>query len=327
MTPPSITTQGSRYPLFDRRGLTLLPLSERRHDLDSSTVLDLKRITPVRQELSEIAIKIRKARATGSSVVLMMGAHVLRDGAQRYLIDLMERGLVDCIAMNGAGVIHDFEFSLIGATTESVARYIQTGQFGLWRETGLVNELVAGAAQKNCGIGEEVGRYIEEGGLPYSELSVLAAGWRHKVPVTVHVGIGYDIVHEHPNCDGGAWGSASYTDFLVFTKVLERIHGGVVMNFGTAVMGPEIFLKALAMVRNKAQGQGKIIDDITSLVCDLKPLPDTCRQEAERDDPFYYFRPWKTMLVRTIAGSGDSMYVRERHRNTIPQLWTALTHT
>jgi hypothetical protein len=316
---------GSRYPLFDRSRLILKPLNERQHDLTIKSILPLQYVSNIADTITETARSIKTAQQNKKSVVFMMGAHVLRDGVQRYLIDLMEQGYINCIAMNGAGVIHDFEFSFAGATTESVARYIRNGQFGLWQETGVINSLVKQAAEESKGIGESIGRFISEQSLPHADTSVLAAGWRLGIPVTVHAGIGYDIVHEHPNCDGSAWGQTSYTDFLIFTKVLENIAGGVVMNFGSAVMGPEIFLKALAMVRNVLFQSGNHIHDFTSLVCDLKPLPDTYNEEADRNDPFYYFRPWKTLLVRTIAGSGTSHYIRDRHLNTIPALWTALT--
>jgi len=132
------------------------------------------------------------------------------------------------------------------------------------------------------------------------------------------VGIGYDILHEIPNW--AAYGAASYTDFLRFAKVLESLEGGVVMNFGSAVMAPEIFLKALSMVRNVARQ----ICHFTTLVCDLIDLPDNYREEASKDNPYYYFRPWKTMLVRTVADGGESFYVKGRHSETIPALWTAI---
>src|SRR5262245_39979679 len=160
-----------------------------------------------------------------------MGAHVLRAGVARFLIDLMERGLISHIAMNGAGPIHDWEFALIGATTESVARYIQTGEFGLWHETGRMNDVIREGARANRGMGEALGRAILDGPFPHKEVSLLAAGIRLKIPVTVHIGVGYDIIHEHPNCDGAALGQTSYRDFLIFTDSVARLEGGVLLNF------------------------------------------------------------------------------------------------
>jgi hypothetical protein len=309
---------------FDPSLLRLRPLTAREHLLDRSIIMPLQPLVPVCPELKAVAGRLAAAKARGAAAVLMMGAHVLRSGVQRYLIDLMEQGFLSVIAMSGAGVIHDYEFALIGATTESVSRYIQEGQFGLWQETGRINDIVAAAAQDRLGLGEAVGRVIEEEGFPHRDISVLAAGYRLGIPITVHVGIGYDIVHEHPNCNGAAYGATSYTDFLRFTKVLEKLQGGVVMNFGSAVMGPEVFLKGLAMVRNLARQQGRQISQFTTLVGDLKKLPETYHHEAPKEDPAYYFRPWKTMLVRTVTDGGESFYVQGPHATTIPQLWTAL---
>jgi hypothetical protein len=131
-------------------------------------------------------------------------------------------------------------------------------------------------------------------------------------------------VHQHPNCDGAAIGQTTYRDFLRYAAQMERLQGGVVMNLGSAVMGPEVYLKALSMARNIARQEGRAIDDFTTLVCDLMPLAGDLSLEAAKDNPHYYFRPYKTMLVRTVAGSGESHYVRAPHAVSLPQLWTAL---
>jgi hypothetical protein len=169
-----------------------------------------------------------------------------------------------------------------------------------------------------------VGQTIEEEEFSHREISVLAAAWRLKIPVTVHVGIGYDIIHEMPNCDGAALGSTSYRDFLIFAKIIENLEGGIVLNFGSAVMGPEVYLKALAMARNAAAQEGRQIRRFTSVVCDLAPLPPDYTLEPDKNNPMYYFRPWKTILVRTVADGGKSFYIQGRHHETIPGLWTAL---
>lgn len=316
----------TRYKLFDTSRLKLRPLETRDHDLDLSAILPLRKIQVVSDKIGLAAEKIKQSRQANPrpSVILMMGAHVIRSGVQRYLIDMMNRGLIDCLAMNGAGVIHDYEMALIGATTESVAKYIKTGEFGLWKETGLINDIVACAAKDGLGLGEALGKFIEEQNLPHRDISLLARAYTLGVPVTVHVGIGYDIVHEHPNCNGAAWGETSYRDFLIFAKILESLEGGTVMNFGSAVMGPEVFLKALAMARNVANQFNKRIGNFTTLVCDLKPLPSNYHLEASREDPNYYFRPWKTMLVRSVSSGGESYYIQGNHRDTIPQLWSAI---
>ena len=181
---------------------------------------------------------------------------MIRAGVSRYIIDMMERGLISHLAMNGAGPIHDWELSLIGATTESVARYIQTGEFGLWEETGKMNDAIVAGARDGLGMGETLGRAILHGHFPHKDVSLLAAAVRLNVPATVHVGIGYDIIHEHPNCDGAALGQTSYQDFLIFTQSVAGLEGGVFLSVGSAVMGPEVYLKALSMARNVACRQG-----------------------------------------------------------------------
>lgn len=312
------------YPLFDRSRLTLLPLSQREHDLKLSAVRDLEPVPCRDASLRTVGTRIRAAREFGAAVILMMGAHVIRSGVQRYLIDLMREGCISCLALNGAGVIHDYEFAYTGATTESVAKYISNGQFGLWEETGRINDIVTVAAREKRGVGEAVGDAIIAGAFPHRDISVLATARELGVPVTVHVGIGYDIVFEHPNCDGAAWGTCSYTDFLRFAAIVERLEGGVAMNFGSAIMAPEVYLKALAMARNVARRQTRSIRRFTTLVCDVRPLPPAYRDEPCRDAPDYYFRPWKTMLVRTVADGGESFYVEGRHADTVPQLWAAV---
>jgi hypothetical protein len=224
--------------------------------------------------------------------------------------------------MNGAGPIHDYELALVGASTESVARYIREGQFGLWADTGRINEAISAGAREGLGLGEAVGRVIEGEQFPYRELSVLAAGVRLNIPVTVHVGIGYDIIHEHPNCDGAALGQTSYQDFLIITQTITRLQGGVMLNFGSAVMAPEVYLKSLAMARNVAHQAGESINRFTTAVFDLIDLGQgDLHSEAPKDDPRYYYRPYKTILVRTVQDGGESYYLRGDHRATLPALY------
>lgn len=316
----------ARFPIFDRMALNIKPLSDRKHDLDVSIIkqLDERGNIEIDKRFKEIAKHLIHAKQNNSSIILMIGAHVIRTGVQKYIIDLMERGYISCLAMNGGGMIHDFEFALIGATTENVARYIKEGRFGLWKETGLINNYINQGHKKGLGMGEAVGQAIFEGNFPFKNISLLAAGYRLKTPITVHVGIGYDITHEHPNCDGAAMGEASYRDFLCFAKIVENLESGIVMNFGSAVMAPEVFLKALSMARNVAHQRGRSIKHFTTLVCDLLDLPDDISKEPSKDDPAYYFRPWKTMLVRTVADGGESFYIKGKHVDTIPALWAAI---
>ncbi len=324
MTKRTTETSPS-YPLFDRSRLEIDPLSARVHDLTRDVVMDLSPAETVSEPLSDTAKRIVKARTEGSAVVMMIGGHVIRAGVQRYLIDMMERGFISALCCNGACLIHDYEFALIGATTESVATYIKDGRFGLWRETGHINDIVTATASDGRGLGEGIGADIATGDYPHHDISLFAAAYRLGVPVTVHVGIGYDIVFEHPNCDGAAWGMTSYTDFLSLAAIFENLEGGVVMNFGSAVMAPEVFLKALAMARNVARQKGEEINDFTTLVADLRPPPFREGKEPPKGSAEYYFRPFKTMLVRTVSDGGKSFYAQGDHAVTIPQLWTAVT--
>jgi hypothetical protein len=324
------------FPQFDRSRLSIKPLAQRQHDLDHAALLPLSPAdTEASSPLSVAALRdivvigrrMADARRRGASVLMLMGAHVIRAGVARQLIDLMERGLITHIGMNGAGPIHDYELARIGATCESVARYIRTGEFGLWRETGEINDVVSRGAAAGLGLGEAVGRAILESDFPHKDTSVLAAGVRLGVPVTVHVGIGYDIVHEHPNCDGAAYGLASYRDFLTVCDTVSRLEGGVFLCFGSAVMGPEVYLKALSMARNVAHQEGRRICHFTTAAFDLIPIDGDFKGEAPKTNPQYYYRPWKTILVRTVADGGESFYICGDHRQTVPELRRAAIAT
>jgi len=316
----------SKYETFDRSRLRIQPLSRRQNDLAIGHWLKLDDPTPPFEhpDLLTVAARLTAARPNDAARILIMGAHVLRSGVNRHLIDLLERRSITHIAMNGAGAIHDYELARIGATTESVARYVKSGEFGLWQETGELNDWIAEAARENVGLGEKVGQRIAASDYPHRELSIFAAAWRLNVPVTVHAGIGYDILHEHPNCDGAALGAASYRDFLIFTRAVEKLEGGVLLNFGSAIMGPEVYLKALAMARNVAHQEGRSITKFTTAVFDLAPIGGDFRHELPKSDPGYYFRPHKTILVRTVADGGESFYFCGEHRATLPALWRLL---
>lgn len=320
----------SRYPLFDRAAISLRELDERQNLVDVADCPrpGTARVSYAHPELAALAGAIAKARQHARPVILMMGAHVIKQGMSRYLIDLIERGIVTHLATNGAGVIHDFELARIGGTSEDVARYIKAGEFGMWRETGDLNDIVREAQAKGEGIGEAVGRTIEETRFPNRELSLCAAGWRCGVPVTSHVNIGADIIHAHANCDGAAWGAASYTDFLIFAQAVTQLEGGVFLNIGSAVTGPEVYLKALSMARNAARRRGETIALFTTAVFDLVELPENFRDgHPPNTHPQYYYRPWKTILIRTVADGGQSYYFQGDHRETIPALHAVVTRS
>jgi hypothetical protein len=315
-------------PTFHRSRLIIKPLSERKHDLSIEQQLPLDQLPPALDEramadIAEIGRRMSAARDCGAAMLVLMGAHVIRAGVARQLIDLMERGLVTHVGMNGAGPIHDYELARIGATCESVARYIRSGEFGLWKETGELNDIVSRGVGQGMGLAESIGRHILESDYPYRDLSVLAAGVRLNVPVTSHIGIGYDILHEHPNFDPAAFGTGSYRDFLAVCHTVDRLEGGVFLCMGSAVMGPEVYLKALAMARNVAHQEGRTIAHFTTAAFDLIPISGQWQSEAPKTNPQYYYRPWKTILVRTVADGGESFYVCGDHRQTVPHLRAA----
>jgi hypothetical protein len=317
----------SKYPTFDRSRLRILPLSARQHLVDLSFVLPVgQRPEPFEHaDLPVLAEAMVQARRRGAAIIMMMGAHVIKQGLSRYVIDLLDRRWLSALATQGACAIHDYELARIGATSESVSRYIAEGQFGLWAETAEINDIVARGAAAGLGFGEALGQAVAEGRLPHKDVSIYAAAWRAGIPATVHVGIGYDIIHEHPNFDAAATGATSGRDFLVLAKAIENLEGGVVLCFGSAVMGPEVYLKALAMARNVAAQEGKQIRQVTSAVFDLLDLTGDLHAEAPKDSPEYYYRPYKTILVRTVRDGGRSFYFRGDHRATLPALHALLT--
>ncbi|UCC69653.1 MAG: hypothetical protein JSV79_07100 [Armatimonadota bacterium] len=310
---------------FDRSNLVLRPLSERKHDMTLDDVLALDAEAPPFEhpDLAALADRIAEARRNEREVIVVMGAHLIKQGLSRFLIDLMRRRAITCLGMNGACVIHDFELALAGATTESVARYICTGEFGLWEETGQINDIVNEAGREK-GFGQAVGGAIVARAFPHRSISILAAGHILNVPVTVHVGIGFDIIHEHPNFDGAAAGAASYRDFLTFAEHVRRLEGGVFVSLGSAVTGPEVFQKALSMARNSERQQGREIKRFTTAVFDLLHLGDDLHTEPPKTDPRYYFRPYKTILIRTVADGGESCYLQGDMRATVPALHRAI---
>ena len=314
----------SKYLRFNRESLLIKPLAERDNLLDLSIMADPE----VKAEIQDpryliLADRLRSASEKGAATLMLMGAHLIRAGMSPLIIRMMEKGLFSHIGFNGAGAIHDFEFALIGETTESVPRYIQTGEFGLWKETAKLNDIVRDGSRQGLGFGESVGKYILEQNLRYSRYSILAAGYRLGIPITVHIGLGYDIIHEHPNCDGAALGKASLDDFLILAQTVSNLESGVFLNYGTAVMGPEVYLKALSMARNKARQEQREIKHFATAVFDLADLGSISDTEPEKSEAKYYFRPLKTILIRTVRDGGESFYFRGDHKYTFPQLYSA----
>jgi hypothetical protein len=233
--------------------------------------------------MREVTEAIAIARLAGKPVVMGMGAHPTKVGLNPVLVDLMERGVLTALALNGAVIIHDFELALMGHTSEEVDTEINSGRFGMAEETGrYINQAISRGVQKGLGIGEAVGIWIEEQHLPNRKTSLLAAGVRLGIPVTVHVAVGTDIIHMHPAVDGAALGEGSLHDFRTFAAVVAGLDGGVYLNLGSAVIMPEVFLKALTLVRNL----GHTVDRITTVNMDFlphyRPLTNVVRRPTQR---------------------------------------------
>ncbi len=318
-------------PQLDRTYLKILPLSERQHKMTVADIYTLDAETPLYQNesLNIIAERIVQARRNGKEVIWMMGAHVMRRGNSRYIIDLMERGMITHIATNGACAIHDFELAHIGATLEDVEMYIKDGKFGNWEETGrYLNEAIIRGYRDKIGFGEAIGRLIqnEEKDIffPHLDISIFAATYRLGMGMTVHKGIGYDITDQHPAADYAAIGWTTGEDFLRFAYAVSRLEGGVFLNLGSAVMGPEVYLKSLSMARNIAAQRDEEIRHFTTANFDLIDFPDF-QEEGKPTDAHYYHRPKKTILIRTVKDGGESYHISGDFSVTVPQLYRLIT--
>ena len=268
-------------------------------------------------ELSEVASRILEARRQRAPVIWMIGGHVVKRGLALVLIDLMERGFITHLASNGAASIHDFEIGLQGHTSEDVATSLEDGSFGMAEETGaFMNEAIQQGAKSGMGIGEALGKQIDEDDkFRFRQYSLLFHAYRLRIPYTVHVAIGTDIIHQHPSCDFSAIGWGSGQDFKIFTWSVSQMEGGVFCNVGSAVIGPEVFLKALSIARNL----GKPVKKITTVNFDLIPLGDY-RKPLGDDVVDYYYRPRKNVINRPTSLGGRGYHIQGDHRDTIPSL-------
>jgi len=323
-------SQGPRFPRFDRSGIKTYPLGERENLMGLSTLIFPQAVERCERlsdpGLDVVVERIRDARERQKPVIAMLGGHVVKVGCSPLIVDLMERGWLTHLAGNGAVSIHDFELALIGESTEHVPTKIEDGSFGMAEETGaMMNRAIREGAAAGLGYGESVGRAIAEGGerFPNRAISILAAGHRLRIPVTIHITIGADIIHQHPLADGRALGFASDQDFLIFTHSVSLMEGGgVFLNFGSAVTGPEVFLKALSMARNV----GRRVADITTANFDLLPLSMTDDSGPERFQRVeYYYRPKKNVIVRPTSRGRSGHHIVGDHRRTIPEIHRRLT--
>ena len=203
------------------------------------------------KDLCALIAEMKRARKSGAPILWGMGSHVIKTGLAPLLIDLMDEGYITGLAFNGSALIHDFETAFAGKTSEDVDAVLGGGQFGMAEETGdLVNEAISSGVADGLGLGAALGRHIAASDYPYKDLSLFAQAYKRKLPATVHVAIGTDIIHMHPKCDGAALGLGSHRDFMTFAEVVSRLENGVYINFGSAVILPEVFLKSITLVRN-----------------------------------------------------------------------------
>lgn len=256
-------------------------------------------------DLKAVARAIVDARRGGRGILWGLGAHVIKTGLGPVMVDLMERGFVSGIATNGAAIIHDFEVALVGATSEDVDESLGPGRFGMADETARgLNAAIAAGTQSGVGIGQAVARYLADRDPPFGRLSVLANAVRLNVPVTVHVAIGTDIIHMHPAASGAALGEGSLRDFRHLVANVARLEGGVYLNCGSAVVLPEVFLKAVALVRNR----GIALSDLTTVNLDFVRL----------------YRPQTNVVTRPVAAGGRGYSLVGHHEIMIPLLAAAI---
>jgi len=256
-------------------------------------------------DFKEFISRMKKARQNEKPVLFAMGAHVIKVGLSPVLIDLMEKGWIQGLAFNGAGIIHDFEIAFCGRTSEDVESQLKGGRFGMARETGvLLNRAINGGALAGKGLGEAVGEMIDLSDFPHKNLSLLAACSRLGIPATVHLAIGTDIIHFHPEARGEALGGTTLHDFFLFCSLVEKLEGGgVFVNIGSAVILPEVFLKALTFVRSR----GRLCETFTTAVFDFirqyRPAQNVVqRTVGEKGRGYYFVGPHEIMLPLLAAG-------------------------
>ena len=258
------------------------------------------------RDLRAVATAMVDARRRGGGIVWGLGAHVIKTGVSPVIVDLMERGFVSAVAMNGAGMIHDFEVALAGATSEDVDEALGPGRFGMAEETGrLLNEAVQAAAAGSRGLGQTVAAALAGMNPPHAAASIAVAAHRLSIPLTIHVALGTDIIHMHAAASGAAIGDASLRDFRYFASSVARLAGGVYLNCGSAVVLPEVFLKAVALARNRGIG----LDGLTTVNIDFLRM----------------YRPHTNVVTRPVAGtSGRGYALVGHHEILIPLLAAAL---
>ncbi|NWF53872.1 MAG: hypothetical protein HXY45_03660 [Syntrophaceae bacterium] len=295
------------FPLSSRKSLVkvedfarlVLPRSSFRKFLDSLPGF------LAAKDFREAVARIGKAHARQKPVILGMGAHPIKVGLSPLIIHLMEKKILQGVALNGAGIIHDFEIAFAGRTSEDVSSEIGEGTFGMAEETGrMINEAINEGCEKGWGIGRSVGEMIHKGRFAHRRLSITAAGARLGIPVTVHVAVGTDIIHMHPQTRGAAIGEGSHRDFRLFAALVSGLEGGVYLNLGSAVILPEVFLKALTLVRN----QGFRAKRLTTINMDFIP----------------HYRPLTNVVRRPTLEGGRGFHFTGHHEIMFPLLCAAI---
>lgn len=308
---PIDLAQISTYPLDSRHSKVTVkdfahPLSNEEARSASSLLNSLPNILAV-QSLRAVVAAITHAKAKHKAIIWGAGGHVIKTGLAPIIIDLMRRGFVTSIALNGSGVIHDFEIALIGSTSEDVDETLGQGAFGMAEETGrMLNDAINQGAQDDIGLGEAVGQMLVELQPPFASYSLLHEAYRNKIPVTVHATIGTDIIHLHPNADGASIGQTAHRDFRLLTSIVKELDGGgIYLNIGSAVTLPEIFLKAVTVVRNL----GVPLQDFTTANFDF----------------IQHYRPNTNVVKRPVAnGAGKGYSLTGHHELMIPLLAAAI---
>jgi hypothetical protein len=254
------------------------------------------------EDFPDLVRGIAEAYAAGKPVIAMMGGHVIKCGLSPVIISLMKKEILTGVAMNGAASIHDFEIALIGETSEDVSFYIQDGRFGMWEETGgYINQAINTGVKDKMGMGAALGKKLVDMDAPHAEVSIVATAFKLNIPLTVHIALGTDITHQHPKADGAAIGETGFTDFRIFvSEVSELGDGGVILNFGSAVIMPEIFLKALSIARNLGYNVSNFI--------------------TANFDMIQHYRPRENLLNRPIKDGGRSYAITGHHEIMIPLL-------
>jgi hypothetical protein len=245
-----------------------------------------------------------KAHRARKMILTGIGSHLIKVGLSPIMIDLMERGIITGLAMNGSGIIHDFEMAYMGQTSEDVDREINRGTFGMAEETGrILNTAIEEGVKKGMGLGEAVGRRILSEDYPHHRKSILATGIRLGIPITIHVAIGTDIIHMHPTVNGAAIGEASLRDFRRFTSLVSRLEGGVYLNIGSAVLLPEVFLKSVTLARNLGYPLRRITTVNMDFIQHYRPLTNVVKRPTQQGGKGYSLTGHHEIMVPLLAAA------------------------